>query len=237
MIEELGFEDFKEPFSWSEILRRADFKFVEEFIDGNFFYRRSLLTFLLWFFGLLLWRMNRIRDVVFIRVSDPAEEVIEGTDTWRITNRKAGKDGIQAVLLKLRSPGSNGSNLKLHGKQVRSEQIGRKPRRWPVFGVTVLHDLIHRGEIKEPELFHDIPGGGVEGRISVRIVFTKLRQDTVLIGGMAAGVKWFHDVHLQSRAICFLIEGARLAVSGEIESSRRAAHFAPYVNPFNKKVH
>ena len=101
MIEELGFEDFKEPFSWSEILRRADFKFVEEFIDGNFFYRWSLLTFLLWFFGLLLWRMNRIRDVVFIRVPDPAEEVIEGTDTWRITNRKAGKDGVQAVLLKL----------------------------------------------------------------------------------------------------------------------------------------
>lgn len=102
-------------------------------------------------------------------------------------------------------PGSNGSNLKLHGKQVRAEQIGRTPRRWPVFGVTVLHDLIHRGEIKEPELFHDIPGGGVEGRISVRIVFTKLRQDTILIGGMAAGVKWFHDVHLQSRAICFLV--------------------------------
>ena len=99
MSQELGFKDFKEPFCWYEVLWRMNLKLIQKFIYGDFFDRRSLLTFFLWLFGFLLWRMNGIRNVVLIGIPYPGEEVIEGTDAGSITNPKAGKNGVQAILL------------------------------------------------------------------------------------------------------------------------------------------
>lgn len=36
-IQELGFKDIEEPFHWDKILRRFNFKFRQEFINGHFF--------------------------------------------------------------------------------------------------------------------------------------------------------------------------------------------------------
>ena len=74
-------------------------------------------------------------------------------------------------------------------------------------------------------IVHNRPDSSVDGRISVRIVLTQLSQDTIMVSGVAASANWFHNVQLQSRAFCFLIEGAHLTASGEHELSIRASHF------------
>ena len=50
-IQELGSEDIKETFSRSEIMRRFDLQFGQEFIDCHFFNRICLLALLFWLFG------------------------------------------------------------------------------------------------------------------------------------------------------------------------------------------
>lgn len=52
--------------------------------------------------------------------------------------------------------------------------------------ILLLYEFVRRRKIKIPELLNDFPSGGVKRGICIRIIFTKLRQDKILIGGMTA---------------------------------------------------
>jgi len=71
-------------------------------------------------------------------------KIIKSPNAWCIANHKAGKDGVKMVLFKSRSPGSQGSNFELHGKQIGSQHVRRKPWFRTEYGISILHDQIHR---------------------------------------------------------------------------------------------
>ena len=57
--------------------------------------------------------------------------------------------------------------------------------------IPILHKFINLWQIKIPKFINDLPGGRRKGSSSIRIIFTKLSQDTILIGGMTANVNRF----------------------------------------------
>ena len=85
------------------------------------------------------------------------------------------------------TPDSNGSNFQLQGKQIRTQHTGREPWFWSKDGVTLLHDGVSEGEVKIPELDDIIPSvfGKDKG---IGIKFEELGYESILIGGMAAGI-------------------------------------------------
>ncbi len=85
-------------------------------------------------------------------------------------------------------------------------------------GIAVLHDDVDLREVKVPEFLDDLPGGSRKGMDSIRIVFTKLCQNTVLVGGMAANVNRFQFRNTPNQKVCtgcagmkktLLIKGAK----------------------------
>jgi hypothetical protein len=198
-IQELGFKDIKEPLCRSKILRGFYLEFRHKVINGYFFDRVCLFALLLWLFGLLLRRMKRIGKVVPIGQPQAPCKVVESPDSRRITDSKHGEDSVKIVLLQRGSPGSKGSDFELHGKQIRSQHVRRKPRLRTEQGIPVLHDLIYSGKIEVPELLHYFPCSGVKRSACIWIILTKLSQNTVLVGGMSADINRFQNVHLQSR--------------------------------------
>ena len=148
--------------------------------------------------------MDGIGEIVFFRKPKPPGKVVKSPDTRGIADHESREDGEKIVLLQGRSPGSKRRDFELHGKQVRAQHIRRKPRLWTEDRITILHELSDRREVEVPELLHDFPSGGIKGSISIWIILTKLRQNTVLIGGMTANINRFQNVHLQSRANLYL---------------------------------
>lgn len=119
-----------------------------------------------------------------------------------IADGKAGKDGVEMVFLKVGGPFCIGSDLKLHGEEDGTEHVGRKPWFRAETGIAILHDDVDLREVKVPEFLHDLPGGSRKGTGSIRIVFTKLCQDTVLVGGMAANVNRFQFRNTPNQKVC-----------------------------------
>lgn len=85
-IQELGFKDLKQSGSRMELFWRLYFELGQEVIDSDFFYRRGLFPFFIRLFGLLFWRVNRIRDVIAIRKPQSVEEIIKSTCAGSIPN-------------------------------------------------------------------------------------------------------------------------------------------------------
>lgn len=144
--------------------------------------------------------MKRVGEIVFFRKPKAAGKVVKSPDARRITNKEAGQDGVKIVLLQGRSPGSKGRDFEHHGKQVGTQHVRRKAGLRAKHGITVLHGLVHRRKVEVPELLHYFPCSEVKSSVCIRIILTKLSQNTVLIGGMPADVNRFQSVHLQSRA-------------------------------------
>lgn len=129
-------------------------------------------------------------------------EIVKSTGSRGIADGKARKDGVEMVFLKVGGPFCIGSDLKLHGEEDGTEHVGRKPWFRIEIGIAVLHDDVDPREVKVPEFLHDLPGGSRKGTGSIRIVFTKLCQDTVLVGGMAANVNWFQFRNTHNQKVC-----------------------------------
>lgn len=135
--------------------------------------------------------MDRVREVLAVGEPKAALEIIKGVNARGITDAEAGKDRQEMVMLERICPLGIGSNLKLHGEQDGVEHVRRKSWRRAKVGIPVLHEGINGGKVKGPKFFHNAPGGRREGRSGIWIIFTQLCQDTILVGGMTAGIKRF----------------------------------------------
>ncbi len=131
------------------------------------------------------------REVVIIGKPEAGLEIVKSAGSRSVANRKAGEDGVEIVFLKISSPFSIGRDFELYGEENGTEHVGRKPWLWTEIRIAVLHDDVNIREVKVPEFFHDFPSGGREGVGGIRIVFTQLFQNMVLVGGMAANVNRF----------------------------------------------
>ena len=158
------------------------------------------------------------REVVIIGKPEPGLEIVKSAGSRGIADGKAGKDGVEMVFLKAGSPFCIGSDLELHGEEDGTEHVGRKPWLRAEIGIAVLHDDVDLREVKVPEFLHDLPGGSRKGMGSIRIVFTKLCPNTVLVGGMAANVNRFQFRNTPNQKVCtgcagtkdtLLIKGAK----------------------------
>lgn len=140
---------------------------------------------------------------------------------------------MKIVLLEGSSPFRIRNDFKFYRHKDRVENIGREPGFRAKNRIAVLDEGIHFRKVKVPELFHNVPGMRRERGSSIRIIFTQLRQDTVLIGGMSAKIYRFQkkrtpnsqNVYRPSRTNYLINRGARSAVFLEC-----------FVNSFLKKV-
>ncbi len=77
--------------------------------------------------------------------------------------------------------------LPLGGFILGTQHTGREPWFRAKNRVTFLHNGIRQGKIKIPEL-HDIVPGAFWKHKGIRIKFKELGYESILIGGMAAGI-------------------------------------------------
>jgi len=127
------------------------------------------------------------RKIILIRIPKPAKEVVKGTDPGSVTNFKAAEDGIKGINFKLRSPVGGGSNLEIKGKQIGTVHAGRGSGSGAEDRILIPQPDIGVGKIEVPEAVNDIPSTAGDG-IGVRIIFTKISNNKVLIGGMTARI-------------------------------------------------
>ena len=118
---------------------------------------------------------------------DAGKEIIKSPDTRGIPEREPAEDGIKGSFLKHAAPDSDGSNFQFQGKQVGAQHTGREPGFWSKNRVAVLHNGIGLGKIKIPEL-HDIIPGAFREHKGIRVKVKELGYESILIGGMTAGV-------------------------------------------------
>lgn len=126
--------------------------------------------------------------MIGVILPDAGKEIIKGANARGITESEAAEDGVKGRFPKHATPNRDGSDLEFQGKQVRAEHAGRKAWLWPKNGVTILHNGISQGKIQIPEL-HDIIPGAFRKRKRIRIKVKELGYESILIGGMSAGIK------------------------------------------------
>lgn len=133
-----------------------------------------------------------IREVFLIGEPETGEKIRKSTNAGSIANVETGDDGMQMVFLEVSGPFRIRNDFKFYRHKDRTEHIGREPGCRAKSRIAVLHEGIHFRKVKVPELLHNVPSMCRERGSSIRIIFTQLRQDTVLIGGMSANVYGFH---------------------------------------------
>ena len=119
-----------------------------------------------------------------------------------IAHRKAGEDGMEMVLLEVSSPFCIRSDLELHGEEDGTEHVRRKPWGRIEIRIVFLHDEVDFREVKVSDFFHNLPCGHQKEFGGIWIVFTKLFQNAVLVGGMSASVKWFQFRNTPNQKVC-----------------------------------
>ena len=118
---------------------------------------------------------------------DAGKEIIKSTDTRGIPERETAEDGIKRSFLKHAAPDSDGSNFQFQGKQIGAQHAGREPWFRAKNRVTFLHGRISLGKIEIPEL-HDIIPSAFGKHKGIRVKFMELGYESILKGGMAAGI-------------------------------------------------
>lgn len=121
------FEYLEKSEAWLHILRRFLFKFFKEFLNGDFFDRRSFFPFFLWFLWLILRGMLSGQEIVIIGKLETGLEIVKSAYSRSIADNKAGKDSVEMVFLEVSSPFCIGSNLELRREENGTEHIRRKP--------------------------------------------------------------------------------------------------------------
>lgn len=101
---EQPFKDIIKPFTGSHILWRMELELFHELFYSDFLHERSFLTFLIRLFWFFLRRVDRVGKIVHIGQPERALEIIKSTDTRSVANGKAGKDGMEMVLLQVSCP-------------------------------------------------------------------------------------------------------------------------------------
>ena len=90
--------------------------------------------------------------------------------------------------LKHAAPDSDRSHFQFQSKQIGTQHTGRDAWFRSKNRVTVLHNGIGLRKIEIPKL-HDIIPGAFRKHKGIRIKFKELGYESILIGGMAAGIR------------------------------------------------
>ena len=147
----------------------------------------SFLTFLFpfgWF---------HFREAVFrgkaasVILPDAGKEIIKSPDTGSIPERETAEDGIKRSFPEHAAPDRDGGYLQPQSKQIGTQHTGRKPWFRAKDRITILHKGISQGKIEIPKL-HDIVPGAFGKHKGIRIKFKEIGYESILIGGMAAGI-------------------------------------------------
>ena len=231
-VKEKPMKDFKDTFTRIHILRRIFCKLSEKIFDSDFVNRWSLFPFFFRFLRLFLRWMDGIREIIFLRNPKPGEEISKGSNAGSIANGETGDDGMEMVLLEVSSPFRIRNDFKFYRHKDRTEHIRREPGFRAKNRIAVLHKGIHFRKVKVPELFHNVPGMGREGGNGIWIIFTQLRQDTVLIGGMAANIYRFQKKRTPNSKNVFRLSRTNYLIN---QGARSAAFLERFVNSFLKK--
>lgn len=86
-------------------------------------------------------------------------EIIEGTGTWSIVDRKTENNGMQVILFEASSKSGVGSYFKFDRDKKNPEHIGRESWFRSKDGIAILHKGIDERQIKRPEFLKYLPGG------------------------------------------------------------------------------
>ena len=127
------------------------------------------------------------RKVLFIRIPNTAQKIIESTNTGSITEFKTTENSIKRVDFELGSPLRQGSNFKIQRQKIGTVHAGRSSWLRTKNGILIFEFFVGVGKVKIPKAVNDIPCGTRDG-IRNRIVFTKICNNKVLVGGMTAGI-------------------------------------------------
>ena len=148
----------------------------------------SLIAFLFAFGSFLYLREPVFRGkVVGVMLPDAGKEIIKSPNAWGIAKRETTEDGIKRSFLKHTAPEGDGSHFQFQSKQVGAQHTGRKPWLRAKNRVAVLHNGISQGKIEIPEL-HDIIPGAFRKHKRIRIKLKEIGYESILIGGMTAGI-------------------------------------------------
>ena len=133
------------------------------------------------------------REAVFrgkaasVILPDAGKEIIKSPDTGSIPERETAEDGIKRSFPEHAAPDRDGGYLQLQSKQIGTQHTGRKPWFRAKDRITILHKGISQGKIEIPKL-HDIVPGAFGKHKGIRIKFKEIGYESILIGGMAAGI-------------------------------------------------
>lgn len=124
--------------------------------------------------------------IVGTGIPEPVDEIIKSTDIRGIPKFEFAEDGIEGIGIQLCSPVSKGRHLKINGQQIGTLHAGGSPWLRAKDGILWTQKLIGIGQVEAPEAVNDTSGGTREG-IWIRIIFTEICSNKILLGGMAAG--------------------------------------------------
>lgn len=127
------------------------------------------------------------KQVIVIRIPKPVYKIIKSANTRSITDFKFAEDGIKRIDFQLSSPLSQRSNLKIQRQQIGTVHAGRSSWLGAKYRISIFELFIDVGKVKIPETVNDVPcrmGNGIR----VRIIFTKISNNKVLVVGMTATV-------------------------------------------------
>lgn len=119
------------------------FKLSKEVVDRDLFNRRGFFAFLIGFYRLFFWWMDRCRKIFVSREPQAVMEIIKRADTRGVPNGKAGKDCMKMVFLEVSSPCCIGRYPAYYGKQDGAEHIRGKSWGRPEVRIAVAHKGIN----------------------------------------------------------------------------------------------
>ncbi len=168
--------------------KNSGFQLPEQLLDSGLLNGFCLGAFLPRLLDLILLdRMYMRGKVVGTKIPEPVDEIIESTDTRSITEFEPTEDGIEGIDFQLRSPVSEGRHLEANGQQVGTLHAGGSPWLRAKDGILRTQEFIGIGQVEVPEAVDDVPGGTRDG-VWIRIIFTEICSNKILVGGMAAGI-------------------------------------------------
>lgn len=103
------------------------------------FPRGSFFFLALGFSRFYLRGMDGIGKIFAIRESKASVEIIKGTGTRSVTNRKAGNNGVQMIFLMVSGKSGVKSYFKFSRNKKSPEHMGREPWLRPKDRITILH--------------------------------------------------------------------------------------------------
>ena len=111
------------------------------------------------------------RKVIFIRIPNTAQKIIESTNTGSITEFKTTENSIKRVDFELSNPLRQGSNFKIQRQQIGTVHAGRSSWLRTKNGILIFEFFVGVGKIKIPKAVNDVPCRAGNG-IRIRIIFT-----------------------------------------------------------------